>query len=342
MASPLGLAFPSGWFALALSRELGRGQVVSRRFNGRDVALWRTQSGAAVVSDAYCPHLGAHLGACGAVVGEDLRCPFHGFRFDRRGACVATGYDTKPPAKAALFTYPTRERDGVVFAYHHAAGAPPSWELPALDPGAFGPFAFQVHRFRGHPQETSENSVDFGHLRVLHGYENVEMLEPAAVDGPLLTARYAFTRKADFLGRPDLRLRTDASISVWGLGFSVVEGSVHALRIRYRLFVMAVATDTDQMECRLGVSLDTSEAQRAFLGLRVLPGAVHRYALPRLFLLALAHDFGQDVPLWSTKRHVERPVLAAGDGPIGLYRRWVRQFYEGAPAEAERAGSPMA
>lgn len=50
--------------------------------------------------DAYCPHLGAHLGIGGTVEGETLRCPFHAFRFDTGGVCVATGYGTKPPPTA--------------------------------------------------------------------------------------------------------------------------------------------------------------------------------------------------------------------------------------------------
>src|SRR5688572_33476924 len=89
---PLGLPFPRGWFALALSSEVGRARVLARRFAGRDVVLWRARSGVAVVSDAYCPHLGANLARTGAVVGDHLQCSFHGFCFEPGGACVATGY----------------------------------------------------------------------------------------------------------------------------------------------------------------------------------------------------------------------------------------------------------
>ena len=38
----------------------------------------------------------------------------------------------------------------------------------------------------------------------------------------------------------------------------------------------------------------------------------------------------QDFPIWEHKHYRERPALAVGDGPIGLYRRWARQFYEDA------------
>src|SRR5262249_18392626 len=55
-------SFPTGWFALASSAELAPGDVKAIRALGRDLVLFRTQSGTACVVDAYCPHLGTHLG----------------------------------------------------------------------------------------------------------------------------------------------------------------------------------------------------------------------------------------------------------------------------------------
>jgi hypothetical protein len=46
-------------------------------------------------------------------------------------------------------------------------------------------------------------------------------------------------------------------------------------------------------------------------------------------------DVGQDIPVWNRKLFLAQPALAEGDGPIGAYRRWARQFY----AEARQAAS---
>jgi hypothetical protein len=35
----------------------------------------------------------------------------------------------------------------------------------------------------------------------------------------------------------------------------------------------------------------------------------------------------QDIPIWEHKVYFDRPVLCDGDGPIGLFRKWSRQFY---------------
>ncbi|HXU81530.1 MAG TPA: hypothetical protein VN914_09035 [Polyangia bacterium] len=57
---------------------------------------------------------------------------------------------------------------------------------------------------------------------------------------------------------------------------------------------------------------------------------------PTRLLAALAfrefrRDVEQDLIIWNNKRHITPPALALGDGPVGAYRKWARQFYEEAP-----------
>src|SRR5436190_1553595 len=83
------------------------------------IVLYRTAEGRAVVTHPFCPHLGAHLGHGGRVEGETLRCPFHGFRFDASGACVAAYPGAKPPPKCQLPVYASREKNGHILAFFH-------------------------------------------------------------------------------------------------------------------------------------------------------------------------------------------------------------------------------
>ena len=118
--------YPSGWYVLAFTAQVRRGRVLSRTAFGRELVLWRTASGRVAVADAYCPHLGAHLGHVGTVRGDHLRCAFHSFCFDADGRCTATGYGSKPPPTATLTTWPVREANGMVLVYHGSEGAAPS------------------------------------------------------------------------------------------------------------------------------------------------------------------------------------------------------------------------
>jgi hypothetical protein len=51
-----------------------------------------------------------------------------------------------------------------------------------------------------------------------------------------------------------------------------------------------------------------------------------------LFIAEVERTLLEDIPIWENKAYLERPLLCEGDGPIGLYRSWVRQFY---PKEVE-------
>jgi nitrite reductase/ring-hydroxylating ferredoxin subunit len=90
--------YPYGWFAVAFSYELRAGSLITRRFMDREIVLFRTSSGNLQAIESYCPHLGAHIGHGGTVEGEELRCPFHGFRFSASGRCTHSPYGRPPPA----------------------------------------------------------------------------------------------------------------------------------------------------------------------------------------------------------------------------------------------------
>ena len=64
---------PYGWFPVGRLDELPDEPVSSLRAQGTDLVLWRDDTAgddesAWRVFDAYCPHLGAHLGVGGRVV----------------------------------------------------------------------------------------------------------------------------------------------------------------------------------------------------------------------------------------------------------------------------------
>ena len=77
--------FANSWYMMLYSDELARGEVRPLHYLGRELVAFRGEDGAAHVFDAYCPHLGAHLGRGGKVIGDELQCPFHAWQLQRRG-----------------------------------------------------------------------------------------------------------------------------------------------------------------------------------------------------------------------------------------------------------------
>src|SRR5688572_27406062 len=77
--------FPTGWYQIGYSAELAPGDVRPVRYFDKELVLFRTEGGEVSLLDAYCPHLGAHLGYGGEVKGDCIACPFHDWRFTVSG-----------------------------------------------------------------------------------------------------------------------------------------------------------------------------------------------------------------------------------------------------------------
>src|SRR5207245_10009652 len=75
------------WLAIHRSEDLPKGHAKPIRIMGEDFTLYRGESGRAQVFDYRCPHRGALL-HLGWVEGDDIRCLYHGWKFDCSGQCV--------------------------------------------------------------------------------------------------------------------------------------------------------------------------------------------------------------------------------------------------------------
>ena len=111
MAKPTLSMTPTGWFQVAWSAELGVREVRRMRYFGRDLVAWRADSGDVTVMDAYCGHLGAHLGYGGHVEGDRIACPFHGWEWNREGRNVCIPYQDRPNRGRRIRTFPVVERN---------------------------------------------------------------------------------------------------------------------------------------------------------------------------------------------------------------------------------------
>jgi 5,5'-dehydrodivanillate O-demethylase len=98
---------------------------------GEDFALYRGASGRAQVIAYRCPHRGAQM-HLGAVEGDDIRCVYHGWKFDCAGQCLEQPAEEAGFArKVRIAAWPTREFLGIVFAYFGDGAPPPFPPYPA-------------------------------------------------------------------------------------------------------------------------------------------------------------------------------------------------------------------
>jgi 3-ketosteroid 9alpha-monooxygenase subunit A len=132
---PIRHADPYGWYFVGYSDELAPGELRSLRYFGRDLVLFRGESGQPGMLGASCPHQGIHLGKGGKVDGELIRCPFHSWGFDAEGWCRDIPYAPTMPKvcyrQALTHGYPLREANGVIWAWRHPQNIPPLFEVEA-------------------------------------------------------------------------------------------------------------------------------------------------------------------------------------------------------------------
>jgi phenylpropionate dioxygenase-like ring-hydroxylating dioxygenase large terminal subunit len=333
---PPALPDPNGWFALAFSDELKPGRILTRPLLGEDVVLYKTQRGRIRAIRPYCPHLGAHLGAGGKISGEDIVCPFHKFAFDPAGTCVRTGYGLQPP-KASLIQYPVSEVNGSVYVWRHSLGAPPDWEVPALYiPGRVTP---RHHTFElaGHPQDVIENAFDFGHATQLHGATDVTAEGEPVPGEKICVLQFSARTPVPLLSK----LRLDITETVIGLATFVLEMPFPQAKATMYVICHCTPIKPGRMHLRMGTVVDVEHLPlfRGAAGRRVT-----RHLSQLLTVLAqqwiCQNDASLDVNIWHHQQHCEHPRLAQGDGPIGRYRQWVRQFYTEPTASAADTKTP--
>lgn len=172
---------PTGWFQVAWSAELEVGEVKPMRYFSTDLVAFRTESGEVKILDAYCQHLGAHLGYGGKVEGECIRCPFHGWLWNGEGRNELIPYQTERNSFRRIRTWHVTEKNESIYLWHDALGREPLFPVQDIftemyDDGArqedyYPAYPHGAKKWENvsvHPQMVMENGVDFAHFQYVH------------------------------------------------------------------------------------------------------------------------------------------------------------------------------
>lgn len=311
MARRFPFPHPFGWFQVAYPDDLEPGTATALRYWSTDLVLWRDEVGEYHLQDAYCPHLGAHLGVGGRVCGTTLECPFHGWAFSGDGDCVKIPYSDRVNRKARLRTYPLIVRNGMVMAWRHPdPHETPRWDIPDIpevsDDG-WSDYYRSTYTIRTVPQEMAENGVDPAHFLFVHGTETVAEMETYETDGPnsvMLSKQSYVTPRGTTWGRIDVFNHGPGFAKVW---FS---GIVDAINI-------AATTPIDE---------ETTQVRFNFT-VRKFEDESMTSTVADAFVAEINKQIIEDTPIWENKIFLLVPALSDGDGPIAKFRKWYAQFY---------------
>lgn len=308
--------YPRGWFVIQFSEELAAGDVKPMRYFGRDLVLFRTQSGAPKILEAHCPHLGAHLAYGGKVKGEEIECPFHAWRFDGTGACTAVPYASKIPNKARVDAFPVVEKNGMIYVWNDNDGQGPDWEVPDLPEyggDKYLPWRHAMIEIKTHPRDIVENLVDTGHFMPVHGTDaksfrnewkgHIGVQHNEGIAYPLGGGKDPYKLTATYFGPAYM--------------VTHMQGVLESILINAHTPI-----DNNRLHLRFAVALKHN-------------GKIDQMNdFAEKYLENLRLGYFQDVAIWENKVFRERPILCDGDGDIGTLRRWYLQFYKPRTAEA--------
>lgn len=317
------LPIPLGWYTVALSSELAVGEVKPLKYFERELVLFRTESGEAKVIDAYCPHLGAHLGHGGSVAGESIACPFHGWQFNGEGYCTSVPYAKNTPprvdGKQVIPAYEVVERNETIWMWYHPQNKKPSFDvevMPEFDNDEWTDAVVREWVINAPIQETGENAVDKAHFAYVHTAVEVPEGDVEIVDHLRTTTLESEGPGLDETGVP----QTDGSTIISQLYTRSVGPGQTIQRFDGQFYTVMTGTVTP-------ITSEKTHLRFIFKQRKESVGIAKIMA--EGFIAEISNQVEQDMPIWNFKRYNANPILCDGDGPINQYRKWFTQFYVG-------------
>jgi phenylpropionate dioxygenase-like ring-hydroxylating dioxygenase large terminal subunit len=119
------------WYAVCKSVQVKPGKPHPIRVLGRNLVLWRDESGTLQCVEDYCPHRGAQLSR-GEVHEGFIACRYHGVMIDGTGKVVRVPAmpDCALEGRRPLASYTAKEAADAVFVYMPSKAQPEAPELP--------------------------------------------------------------------------------------------------------------------------------------------------------------------------------------------------------------------
>ncbi len=155
------------WHPVCRSSDIEPGRTKPIRILGEDFTLYRGQTGIAHVVGFRCAHRGTQLSA-GWVQGDEIRCYYHGWKYDGSGQCTEQPAEVNPFCeRMRIRSCPTQEYIGLIFVYFGEGDPPPLPHYPEVEQGA-GLLENWYEEWPVNYFNRLENALDTVHVGFVH------------------------------------------------------------------------------------------------------------------------------------------------------------------------------
>ena len=157
------------WYVAGWDSDVTAEGPVARTILNEPIVLYRASDGGLVAFTDRCCHRFAPL-SMGRVEGDDLRCMYHGLKFDRTGRCVDIPGQDLIPQSACVKTYPVAEKHSWIWVW---MGDPARADEALIPPAVgFGDPNWTLRRghldYEANYLLINDNLTDFTHLSYVH------------------------------------------------------------------------------------------------------------------------------------------------------------------------------
>ncbi len=317
--------FARGWHCLGLAKDFRDGAPHQVKAFGQELVVFAGEDGTINVLDAFCRHMGGNLSQ-GTIKGNEIACPFHDWRWGGDGKCKAIPYARRVPLRARTASWPTMERNQLLFVWNDPQGNPPPDDvtIPEIEGASrddWTDWVWYTTVIEGaNCREVVDNIVDMAHFFYVHysfptHFKNV-------FEG------HVATQWMNGVGREDARPQATQS------GITKLLGNTSVAAYHGPSFMIDDLTyhyedgdvDSVLINCHYPVSENAFVLQYGV----IVQKADH---LPEPEEMArkmgdfIKIGFEQDVTIWQSKARIDNPLLCEEDGPVYQVRRWYEQFY---------------
>ncbi len=157
------------WYVAAWSSEIVDSGMTSLSIANEPLLLYRTSGGEVVVLEDRCCHRQAPLSR-GRREGDDIRCMYHGLKFEPSGRCIEIPGQESIPERARVRRFPAMDLHSWVWVWMGEAALADPALIPAAvgldDPSwslRHGRIDYQANHMLIH-----DNLCDFSHIAYVH------------------------------------------------------------------------------------------------------------------------------------------------------------------------------
>ncbi len=157
------------WYVAGWDYELPKGKLMATSIINEPLVLWRDTQGKVSALTDRCVHRLAPLSQ-GRIEGDDVRCNYHGLKFDRTGRCTDIPGQEMIPQTACVRSYPVVEKHSWIWVWM----GDPAKADEALIPQAKSlddpnwTLRSRYKDFAANYLLINDNQTDFSHLSFLH------------------------------------------------------------------------------------------------------------------------------------------------------------------------------